>query len=135
MTQTHNVSHYNGECCFDYGNSETDDKDDGARAMKAICARALLPCAAHRARSVWLLTHNLLARVVDFGNAHWRGNSGNQSQITHATNQTEPWVGADVESGMHYGGKSAIVNDKSMPMTSACSCRLVRLHCSRTLSR
>ena len=31
-------THYNGECCFDYGNSERDDKDDGAGAMEAICA-------------------------------------------------------------------------------------------------
>ena len=29
-------THYNGACCFDYGNSETNDKDDGAGAMEAI---------------------------------------------------------------------------------------------------
>ena len=40
--------HYNDKCCFDYGNSETNDKDDGAGAMEAIY----------------------------FGNAHWHGNSG-----------------------------------------------------------
>lgn len=40
--------HYNDKCCFDYGNSETDDRDDGAGAMEAIY----------------------------FGNAHWHGNSG-----------------------------------------------------------
>ena len=39
---------FNGGCCFDYGNSETNDRDDGAGAMEAIY----------------------------FGNAHWRGNSG-----------------------------------------------------------
>merc|ERR1711972_1131026 len=27
---------YNGECCFDYGNAETNDLDDGARTMEAI---------------------------------------------------------------------------------------------------
>ena len=37
-----------GKCCFDYGNSETNDRDDGAGAMEAIY----------------------------FGNAHWRGNTG-----------------------------------------------------------
>ena len=35
-------------CCFDYGNSETDDHDDGCGTMEAIY----------------------------FGNAHWHGNSG-----------------------------------------------------------
>ncbi len=29
-------AHYNGGCCFDYGNSETDRKADGAGAMDAI---------------------------------------------------------------------------------------------------
>ena len=40
--------HYNGGCCFDYGNSETDDSDDGCGAMEAIY----------------------------FGSAHWVGNRG-----------------------------------------------------------
>lgn len=40
--------HYNGGCCFDYGNSETDDRDDGCGTMEAIY----------------------------FGNAHWNGNTG-----------------------------------------------------------
>ena len=28
--------HYNSGCCFDYGNSETDRKADGAGAMDAL---------------------------------------------------------------------------------------------------
>jgi len=39
---------YNGGCCFDYGNSENDDHDDGCGTMEAIY----------------------------FGNAHWHGNTG-----------------------------------------------------------
>ena len=39
---------YNGGCCFDYGNSETDDHDDGCGTMEAIY----------------------------FGDAHWHGNAG-----------------------------------------------------------
>jgi hypothetical protein len=39
---------YNDGCCFDYGNSETDDSDDGCGTMEAIY----------------------------FGNAHWHGNTG-----------------------------------------------------------
>ena len=38
-------TNYNDQGCFDYGNSETDDKDDGCGAMEAIY----------------------------FGNAHWHG--------------------------------------------------------------
>jgi hypothetical protein len=39
---------FNGACCFDYGNSETDDTSDGAGTMEAIY----------------------------FGNAHWQNNTG-----------------------------------------------------------
>lgn len=39
---------FNGKCCFDYGNSETNDKDDGCGTMEAIY----------------------------FGNANWRDNRG-----------------------------------------------------------
>lgn len=61
-------THYNDDCCFDYGNSETDDKDDGPGAMEAIY----------------------------FGNATWHGvNRGSGAG---------PWVGADLEAGMYYGG-------------------------------
>ena len=31
-----NGSHYNNRCCFDYGNAETNDRDDGAGTMEAI---------------------------------------------------------------------------------------------------
>eukprot|EP00658_Telonema_sp_P-2_P076686 TRINITY_DN675_c0_g1_i9.p2 TRINITY_DN675_c0_g1~~TRINITY_DN675_c0_g1_i9.p2 ORF type:complete len:125 (-),score=36.77 TRINITY_DN675_c0_g1_i9:80-454(-) len=44
-------THYNGGCCFDYGNSETNDRDDGCGTMEAIY----------------------------FGNAHWHGNTGHGS--------------------------------------------------------
>lgn len=73
-------THYNGACCFDYGNSETDDTSDGAGAMEAIY----------------------------FGNAHWQGNTG-------AGNG--PWVGADLEAGMYYGGGNATkVNENNTPL-------------------
>merc|ERR1719195_2343232 len=28
--------HYNNRCCFDYGNAETDNLDDGAGTMEAV---------------------------------------------------------------------------------------------------
>ena len=31
-----NGSHYNDQCCFDYGNAETDNLDDGAGTMEAL---------------------------------------------------------------------------------------------------
>ena len=36
MYAVFNGSHYNGACCFDYGNAETNDHDDGAGTMEAI---------------------------------------------------------------------------------------------------
>lgn len=75
--------HYNGGCCFDYGNSETNDRDDGCGAMEAIY----------------------------FGNAHWRGNTG--------AGKEGPWVGADLEQGMYYGGGAQTkINNQSKPLTS-----------------
>ena len=68
-------THYNDKCCFDYGNSETDDTDDGCGAMEAIY----------------------------FGNAHWHGNTG--------AGETGPWVGADLEQGMYYGGGNVSKNN------------------------
>lgn len=67
---------YNGACCFDYGNSETDDTSDGAGSMEAIY----------------------------FGNAHWLNNTGAG---------TGPWVGADLECGMYYGGGQETKNNPS----------------------
>jgi len=76
-------THYNDRCCFDYGNSETNDKDDGCGTMEAIY----------------------------FGNASWRGNTGSGT--------TGPWVGADLEEGMYYGGGNATkINDQSKALTS-----------------
>merc|ERR1711920_1133253 len=74
---------YNGRCCFDYGNAETNDKDDGCGTMEAIY----------------------------FGNAHWKGNTGYGDE--------GPWVGADLEQGMYYGGGNFTkVNNQSKPLTS-----------------
>ena len=68
-------THYNGKCCFDYGNSEKDDTDDGCGAMEAIY----------------------------FGNANWGSNTGAGDG---------PWVGADLESGMFYGGGNVTKNNQ-----------------------
>ena len=80
-------THYNDQCCFDYGNSEntlTAEGDYNSGAMEAIY----------------------------FGNAHWKGNTGSGS--------AGPWVGADLEAGMYYGGgKQTIVNNASQPLSSA----------------
>ena len=74
---------YNAGCCFDYGNSETSDKDDGCGAMEAIY----------------------------FGNANWHGNTGAGQG---------PWVGADLEQGMYYGGGDQTkVNNDNKPLPYA----------------
>merc|ERR1712151_569086 len=49
--------------------------------------------------------------AIYFGNADWAGNTG--------AGNTGPWVGADLEQGMYYGGGSATkVNNQSKPLTS-----------------
>jgi hypothetical protein len=32
-----NGQHFNGGCCFDYGNAESNNLDTGAGSMEAIC--------------------------------------------------------------------------------------------------
>jgi len=47
--------------------------------------------------------------AIYFGNAHWHGNTG--------AGDIGPWVGADLEQGMYYGGGSATqVNNQSKPL-------------------
>ena len=49
--------------------------------------------------------------AIYFGNAHWEGNTGYGS--------TGPWVGADLEAGMFYGGGNATkVNPANKPLTT-----------------
>ena len=49
--------------------------------------------------------------AIYFGNASWRGNTGSGT--------TGPWVGADLEEGMYYGGGNATkINDQSKALTS-----------------
>lgn len=75
--------HYNDRCCFDYGNSENSvkalNKSEGAGTMEAIY----------------------------FGNAHWLGNTGDNST------QDGPWIGADLECGMYYGGGTETKTNKA----------------------
>lgn len=75
-------THYSGGCCFDYGNAETDGRDDGCGTMEAIY----------------------------FGSAHWHGNTG--------AGKEGPWVGADLEQGMYFGGgkNATIVNEQNQPL-------------------
>jgi len=68
-------THYNGECCFDYGNSEVNNLDDGCGTMEAIY----------------------------FGDAHWANNTGQGKG---------PWIGADFEQGMYYGGGNVTKNNQ-----------------------
>ena len=49
--------------------------------------------------------------AIYFGNASWRGNTGSGT--------TGPWVGADLEEGMYYGGGNATkINQQSRALTS-----------------
>lgn len=68
---------FNDECCFDYGNAETDNTDDGDGTMEAIY----------------------------FGNASWQNNTGFGDG---------PWVAADLENGMYYGGNVSAPTNKPL---------------------
>lgn len=66
--------HYNSLCCFDYGNAETDNNDDGNGTMEAIY----------------------------FGNQHTYWGWGNMSPAP-GDNHVGPWVEADLENGLFAG--------------------------------
>ena len=52
-----------------------------------------------------------LNQAIYFGNAHWQGNTGDNSS------SNGPWVGADLEAGMYYGGGNRTkVNHQSKPL-------------------
>ena len=65
--------HYNSLCCFDYGNAETNNLDDGAGTMEAIY----------------------------FGNQHTYWGWGNVTPA--ADGHVGPWVEADLENGLFAG--------------------------------
>ena len=82
-------THVNDDCCFDYGNSENTTAQPVATGDYA--------CGAMEA--------------IYLGNAHWMGNSG--------FGDTGPWLGADLEAGMYYGGGNATKlnpDNKPLPM-------------------
>lgn len=58
----------------------------------------------------------MMAVVVDFGNARWQGNTG-ANPNNDPEGEDGPWVGADLECGMYYGGgKETKVNNRSLPL-------------------
>ena len=81
-------------CCFDYGNSENSiaakNTSDGSGAMEAIY----------------------------FGNTHWMQNAGDNTTVGADGKMLDgPWVGADLEAGMYYGGgKYSKFNPQNKPL-------------------
>lgn len=80
--------HYNGGCCFDYGNSETTRKADAAGAMDAI----------YFGSSCWF---------KDASHPNYNCNTG-----------SGPWVQADLEWGLFASNSSTTWNSKSVSFTS-----------------
>ena len=65
-----NGQHYNGGCCFDYGNAETDSHDDGAGTMEATYFGNASPWYHGPAPGPWIMTdqeNNLVGCVTTNG--------------------------------------------------------------------
>jgi len=80
--------HFNGGCCFDYGNSETTRKADAAGAMDAIY----------------------------FGSSCWFNDASHPNY--KCTTGSGPWVEADLEWGLFASNSSTTWNSKSVSFTS-----------------
>ena len=78
--------HYNDGCCFDYGNAETNNHDDGAGTMECVYFGS------------WNAQHN----------GGWCGGAGD-----NGTAQAGPWVMADLENGLWACGTPASQNPNS----------------------
>jgi hypothetical protein len=80
---------YNGHCCFDYGNTNIENVNNGAGSMEAIY----------------------------FGNAEWAHNtklcSGKSCPVSG--DGKGPWVGADIEQGMYYGSQQHTASNTPVP--------------------
>ena len=51
--------HYNQMCCFDYGNAETDSKDDGAATMEAIYFGNATVWGKGKGNGPWVMVNNI----------------------------------------------------------------------------
>ena len=74
-----NGSHYNNRCCFDYGNAETDNHDDGAGTMEALYFGSAKGGLNHggAGKGPWIM--------ADMENALWGADRvvSNEEPITH----------------------------------------------------
>ena len=85
-------THFNCGCCFDYGNAERDNNDDGAGTMESLYV------------GCWNAEHD----------GGWCGGAGD-----NGTAQAGPWVMADLENGLWACGTPDSVNPAVLPMRSA----------------
>ena len=73
-------THYNDRCCFDYGNAETDNNDDGAGTMEAVYFGNAKGGLNHggRGKGPWIM--------ADMENALWGADKveSNEEPISHA---------------------------------------------------
>ncbi|HZL18130.1 MAG TPA: arabinofuranosidase catalytic domain-containing protein [Polyangia bacterium] len=76
--------HYNGGCCFDYGNSETDRKADGAGAMDALNFSAITAWGTGAGSGPWVMAD------LEYGVFAQNNTSKNQNDPT----QTSAYVTA-----------------------------------------
>jgi len=81
-------THFNGGCCFDYGNSETDRKADGAGAMDAIY----------------------------FGSSCWFKDASHPNY--KCTTGSGPWIQADLEYGLFAWNSASSWNPNDVSFTN-----------------
>ena len=98
-------------CCFDYGNSEADDRADGAGTMEAIFWGA----ARWRGNTGYTEPGCILATPEDRNRTNASICDGSTPE--RSENCCGPWLGADLESGMYYGGGAwGSKNERNKPL-------------------
>jgi len=79
-----NGTHYNDRCCFDYGNAETNNLDDGATTMEALYFGNANGGLNHggRGKGPWIM--------ADMENAHGRESSPQSPVMCSLASSAEP---------------------------------------------
>ena len=99
--------HYNNMCCFDCACTASPCP---FAHLPLIPPPTPSPCKDGNSENNNTQFDAGMMEAIYFGSAHWNGNTG-------AGNRSGPWVGADLEAGMYYGGGNATkVNNRSTPL-------------------
>ncbi|ORX35148.1 alpha-L-arabinofuranosidase B [Kockovaella imperatae] len=92
------AQHYNGICCFDYGNAETDNTDDGAGTMEALNFGLMIGTTHGAGSGPWI--------QADLENGIFAGNTPGAFNTPASENPNNPTITSEFATGIVKGDSS-----------------------------